>query len=165
MEPNSVSKIVGNNIRNMRKIRGMTIEQAADLCEITKDAWRKYEKGERSLTVEDMLQIADVLNCSEQNFLRGLRGEPEPTVKEIRKLDRDEHEILEHISTDFRGDRKALIIATGVYASIPPQRRREIMLVLNMQMEDSIRCGEIAAESLPRGTEYMQAALGKLFEL
>lgn len=164
MKPNDMSKIIGTNIRNMRTIRHFTIQQLADLSGINAESIYKYERGERGLTVEDMLRLSDALNCSEQNFTKGLHGEARVTPKEIRRLDADEHEVLEHIATDFHGDRKALIIATGVYASIPPQRRREIILTLTMQMEDSIHCGEITAESLPRGTEYMKEALGKLFE-
>lgn len=166
MTPTAMSKRIGSNMRSLRTIRGLSVEQMAETIGITPDAVRKYERGERSLTVEDMVRFAKILNCSDQNFTRGLyQDAPPPPVKEIHRLDADEHEILENISTSFRGNVKALIIATGILAKLPPRRRRNVLMSLDAEADEAVRCGEVAAEELPRGIEYLQEAIGKLFDL
>lgn len=166
MKPTTFSKALGENLRNIRTLRRLTVSQVADIVGISPDDVRKYERGERALTVEKMISFAVAVNCSLPSMLEGLdprMGEQQRLTRELRLLSRNEHGILHYMATEWDGDRKALIISDGVYMAIPPYRRREVIMTLELQKEAALRCGEITEDDLPEDVEYMQEKLGQLY--
>lgn len=165
MKKNSFSVAMGGNLKALRKSRDLSAAELAEIIGITPNDVRKYERGERSMTVEKMIAFSVALNCSPQNMIEGLDPRTGERVGggEIRMMSADEHKIMMHMATDWDGDRKALIIADGIYMAIPPHRRREIIMALALQAEQAIANGEIERCSLPDGTEYMLQALGGLY--
>ncbi|MDO4481149.1 MAG: helix-turn-helix transcriptional regulator [Bacillota bacterium] len=64
-----INKYVGQQIRNYRKLRKKTIEDlAADICK-SKSTVSKYEKGEITVDVETLYDIADALHVHVEQFL------------------------------------------------------------------------------------------------
>ena len=58
-----MAETIGNRIRNLRIMRGLTQEQLAELLYRKKNTISQYENDKISMKVEDLEQIAYVLNC------------------------------------------------------------------------------------------------------
>ena len=54
---------IGNNIRNIRKEKGMTLQQIADIMGCSPQLISQYESGKRQPKLETKKKIADALNC------------------------------------------------------------------------------------------------------
>lgn len=168
MKKNEFSSALGENLKNFRKLRNLSVAEVAEIIGITQDDVRKYERGERALTVEKMISFSVALGCSPQNILEGMDPRlksSRSSVREIRMMTQEEHQIMLHMATDWAGDRRALIIAIGIYMAIPPHRRREIIMAMELQKDKALASGEITEEELPSGIDYMQQALGELYAI
>ena len=64
-------KAIGSNIRAARKARGLTQEQAAELLKMSQLHFGRLERGERPAALEQLAQIARVLDVSMSDLLRG----------------------------------------------------------------------------------------------
>lgn len=51
----------GNRIKEMRELRNLTIEKAAELCDCSESTWKQYERGERLPSVPRLKNICLVL--------------------------------------------------------------------------------------------------------
>lgn len=56
-------------MRKMRKARGMTLEQMADVIGVTTKTIQRYEARERVLELSVMRKLAPVLDCRVVDFL------------------------------------------------------------------------------------------------
>lgn len=54
---------IGNNIRNIRKEKGLTLKQIADILGCSPQLISQYESGKRQPKLETKKKIADALNC------------------------------------------------------------------------------------------------------
>lgn len=162
---------VGENIRSVRRLRGMTGEalsraiQAKCGCTISDGAIRRWERNERSVTVGDLIMLAIALDCSLQTLLDGLdprMGNVPETKGKIGMLSPEDHQILRHLATDWRGDIHALIVAMGVYGALPEPYARDAMIGLMLQMAEAIRNGELSVHDLPDGIPYLEKKIGGL---
>lgn len=91
-EPKSVRETVAANIKRIRKMRDMTgREFIAQLGErgvkLLPSGLTAMEKGERRLTVEEMLAIAIVLNTSVIDLLSPVDGWPMEVAKDVEPLE------------------------------------------------------------------------------
>lgn len=166
MKPTPFSIALGENLQNLRNLRNLTVTELSDIIHATPDDIRKYERGERLISIERMFSVAVALNCSVQNIIEGLDPRSPANRKpiaEIKMMDDEEHRIMYHMATTWNGDRKALIIFDGVYMAIPPERRREVVMFLDMQKDEALKAGEIKPEDLPENIDYMYKALGSLY--
>lgn len=166
MTPTEFSVKLGENLKEIRLMRNLSVVQLSEILDISPDDVRKYERGERALTVEKMMFFATALNCSPQNIIEGLdprTGAKVKSNKEIRLMSAAEHKIMYYMSTEWEGNKKALIIANGIYMAIPPKRRREIVMALELQKDEALRKGEITCADLPEDIEYLEQALGNLY--
>ncbi|MGG3839934.1 helix-turn-helix transcriptional regulator [Paenibacillus thiaminolyticus] len=64
MEHSSTSKIIGNNIRQRRKLKGLTQEQLAELVGTNFSYIGKMERGQHNLKVQTLEKIAEALDVS-----------------------------------------------------------------------------------------------------
>lgn len=168
MAPTAFSTRLGDNIRRIRKLRGLTAAELSQKLDITPDELRKYERGERTLSVERMITFASALDCSVQNLLEGLdsrSGGMLPSSNLIRMMTPDEHRIMHYMATDWDGDVRALIIACGIYMVLPPRRRREAMMAMDVIKDEALLANEISPADLPEDMEYFQRALGALYNI
>lgn len=61
---------VGNLIRTLRKQRGITQEELADLTSLHKNHISALERGEKNATIESLHKITDALNISLGEFFQ-----------------------------------------------------------------------------------------------
>ena len=71
-----ISTEVGNKIRDLRLIRGLTQEQLAEMLYRKKNTISQYENGKINIRVDDLEQIAEVLNTDISYFFQNDSGKP-----------------------------------------------------------------------------------------
>jgi XRE family transcriptional regulator, regulator of sulfur utilization len=57
-----LEKILAENVRNFRKLRGLTQKELAQVSGIHKQFWAGIERGERNITLSSLQRIAVALN-------------------------------------------------------------------------------------------------------
>ena len=62
--------ILGNRIKQLRKAKGLTQQQLADLVNVTKVSVCCYEKGNRTPNLETLIDLANILETT-PNYLLG----------------------------------------------------------------------------------------------
>lgn len=63
------SMAIGENIKKARENKGLTREQAAELCGISPSTWTKYERGEAQPTASPIRTMAKGLQVSTDELL------------------------------------------------------------------------------------------------
>ncbi|MFM0613182.1 helix-turn-helix transcriptional regulator [Paraburkholderia nemoris] len=61
---------IGGAIRACRQQQGLSQEALADLCGIDRSHMGKIERGERNVTILNIVRIATALNCRPSRLLR-----------------------------------------------------------------------------------------------
>jgi len=91
----------GNRIKEMRELRNLTIEKAAELCDCSESTWKQYERGERLPSVPKLKSICLVLKVKPEYIygpeLDGLREditEIEQLKLEIEQLSPDDIAVI-----------------------------------------------------------------------
>lgn len=59
-----LTKRVGGNIRAIRKVRNLTIDELAEKCDFQAPYLSDVERGERNITLQTLSKILDALNVS-----------------------------------------------------------------------------------------------------
>ena len=60
----SLLKCIGNNIKFERVSRQLTIQQLADILELSPQMIKSIENGTRGTTIENLIKIADIFNMT-----------------------------------------------------------------------------------------------------
>lgn len=60
----SLNEIVGINIRKIRKERGLSQEEFAEICGLHRNYLSSIERGERNITLDTLSQISNAINLS-----------------------------------------------------------------------------------------------------
>lgn len=89
----------GERIRALRKEKGLTQEQLADLTGVSLMSIRRYEKGNKKYQADILEKIAEALDV-DVNFL--LTGEIRPIAAELRKVMEDAKKIAESVPLSVR---------------------------------------------------------------
>lgn len=74
------SKMLGSNIRKYRLEKGLTQEQAAELCGLSVNYFRQIELGNKTPQLKTFVVIADVLEASANNLLEGILHNDDETL-------------------------------------------------------------------------------------
>lgn len=69
----STAKIVGYNLRNLRKIHGFTQKVIADELGVSFQQVQKYETGQNKLPIENLLFLKKFYNVTFDTFFSGLK--------------------------------------------------------------------------------------------
>jgi transcriptional regulator with XRE-family HTH domain len=69
-------KVLGERIREMRKVKNLTQEDLAYASEIDRSYIGGVERGERNLSFDKLCQIAEALGCDVASLTKGLPKEP-----------------------------------------------------------------------------------------
>lgn len=64
-------KAIGKRIQNRRKQRGYTQEQLADLLDVSIQMISNLERGNKSIRIENLVNLCDVLDVSTDFILTG----------------------------------------------------------------------------------------------
>ena len=59
-----VAKIVGNNLKEARKIKGLTQKQVADVFHMTQQQYSRFENGVFELSYKQIVDLCDYLNIT-----------------------------------------------------------------------------------------------------
>lgn len=158
---------IGSNIRAVRLLRRLTSDELADRMGdgTTGRTVRHYETGARSVSVPQLMRISVALDCSFQTLVQGLdpRVPDDTGFMEYNTLTPAEHAVFRRMATEWDGDRHALVIFISLYMSLPPLYRREAPLSLLAQVQLAISNGDISADDLPAGLDYMENACLSLY--
>ena len=169
-------KRAGENLRFMRTSRRMTaLDLAIKLNEefgetITESAILKYEKGERPMSQERVVQFAFCLNCSVASLMDGLdlNQERRQEKKELRQLPRSVHAIFHWVATSWKGNIAVLATAFGLYAATPHKYRRHAMMELLSQIDKAVKKGDLRQDDIPEciriGIPALERSLGNLYD-
>ncbi len=65
-------KTFGENVRRIRKAKGMTQVELANLCDVERGNMTRIEKGNTNPTLETMRKIAKALNISVSELVQGI---------------------------------------------------------------------------------------------
>ena len=80
---------LGKKIKNLRKERGVTQQQIADLINMHRSNYSKIENGQRDISVNALNKIAKFFNVSVDNLINETTGIPkEVTIKDKSLLER-----------------------------------------------------------------------------
>jgi len=72
VDKNELKTMIGRNIRNERVIRGMSLDELAELMEQSPGFLGLVERGQRGATAQNLLKLADIFGISiDSLFLRG----------------------------------------------------------------------------------------------
>jgi transcriptional regulator with XRE-family HTH domain len=61
---NKIHFLIAKNIRQRRKLKGLSQEELADQCGLHRTYIGAIERGERNITVNTLARVAVALNCS-----------------------------------------------------------------------------------------------------
>ncbi len=64
--------IVGRNIENVRKSKNYTLQSLADELGVTKKTVHRYENAEIKISIDRLIQIAQVLNTTVEQLSQGI---------------------------------------------------------------------------------------------
>ena len=65
---NSMNKIIGSNLRFVRKLKKMSLQQLADKMNIKYQQVGKYELGQNQLCAYRIWQASNILGCKDKYF-------------------------------------------------------------------------------------------------
>jgi transcriptional regulator with XRE-family HTH domain len=77
----SLDRVIANQIRELRRKRGVSQQRLAELLGETQSTITRIESGQRSIAVSEVYRIAAVLDCAPAYLLSGgLTGEAIPLI-------------------------------------------------------------------------------------
>jgi transcriptional regulator with XRE-family HTH domain len=68
----NVKQIIGNNIRTRRKEKGLSQEELAEKAALHRTYIGSVERGERNISVENIVSIARALHILPKELLEGI---------------------------------------------------------------------------------------------
>ena len=87
------NRTIKENIYKLRRDKGLSQEEVANLMDISLTSYRKIEKGETALVSERINQLANVLGTSEQELLLGKSIKYNQLLQKIQQL----QEVIKYI--------------------------------------------------------------------
>jgi transcriptional regulator with XRE-family HTH domain len=60
----NIAKIIGNNIKNARKLKGLTQTQVANIFHMTQQQYSRFENGVFELNYKQIIDICKLLDIS-----------------------------------------------------------------------------------------------------
>ena len=65
---NSMNKLIGNNLRFIRKLKKMSLMQLAEKMNVRYQQVGKYELGQNQLCADRLFQVSNILGCKIKYF-------------------------------------------------------------------------------------------------
>lgn len=169
----NANTIAGQNLSRLRDDARISQSALADRinasCDLhfTSAMVGRFERGERGLELDDLVAMAIGLDCSMQAALDmvdpRLSNLP-ATYNAIARLTTEEHAVFRKMATDWRGDRKAYIIATALYMALPEKYALAVIMGMVEQMSLALAAGDLSPADLPQNLPYLENSIGALSE-
>lgn len=74
--------VVGRNVRRLRKMRGLTQEQFAEVSGFSQQYISSLEKGTRNPTVITLYELSVALGVSHMDLVRPAKGRPASGIRQ-----------------------------------------------------------------------------------
>lgn len=87
------NRTIKENIYKLRRDKGLSQEEVANLMDISLTSYRKIEKGETALVSERINQLANVLGTSEQELLLGKSIKYNQQLQKIQQLQEEKQRL------------------------------------------------------------------------
>jgi len=87
-----IDKKLGENIKILRKQHGITQQKLADLLGLSRPTVSQIEIGERKLSADELVKLADIFNISVE-YLLGLKREPKIIIKKTERKERPKYQV------------------------------------------------------------------------
>mgnify|MGYP003311628026 CR=1 FL=1 len=112
---------IKNNIYKLRRDKGMSQEEVANLMDISLTSYRKIEKGETNLISERITQLAEALGITEQELLWGYnpnssQAQMQAEIQRLRQTVEEKSEQIELLKKAL-SDKEEII---RLYRSLRP---------------------------------------------
>lgn len=165
---------IGENIRQLRKRRGLSIGKLVDLVSIesgeaiTDQYASAMERGERTVPTRLLVPLAKALHCT-MSDLFGI-APPEDDVQAMRRmliediaaLPEDEIRIMWNVARIFGGNKSPLIQCVGMYISLKEGARAEAARPLIEIYNREADAGNLVADAPDVGSEYVDTEYRRL---
>ena len=106
MTKQKLRKIIGENIRNQRKLRNLSTDELAELMGLSPGFIGLIERGERGATTHNIMKLSEIFNVPVDTFITAGTGEPKKTSVVTKRerigsliVDLNDHELEFVIST------------------------------------------------------------------
>ena len=87
-----IDKKLGENIKILREQHGITQQKLADLLGLSRPTVSQIEIGERKLSADELVKLADIFNISVE-YLLGLKREPKIIIKKEKSKEKPKSQI------------------------------------------------------------------------
>jgi transcriptional regulator with XRE-family HTH domain len=87
-----IDKKLGENIKILRKQHGITQQKLADLLGLSRPTVSQIEIGERKLSADELIKLADIFNISVE-YLLGLKREPKIIIKKTERKEKPKYQV------------------------------------------------------------------------
>ena len=105
------------NLEKARRDSGLSIKEVAAIIGVSSSAVSQWEKGTKKPRRENLLQLAEALNCS-VNFLMGI-NEIDPAIQTESEIDSELSYLLSDLSKAEK--EKVKIFVAGLRANRPEE--------------------------------------------
>lgn len=102
--------IIGENIRTERIARNISIDELAELLELTSGFVGLIERGQRGTTPNTLFKLADVFGSSIDSFFYRENSSSIPLAEESENLKEVKRKKLNSLTSDFSEDEMDFII-------------------------------------------------------
>lgn len=87
-----IDKKLGENIKILREQHGITQQKLADLLSLSRPTVSQIEIGERKLSADELIKLADIFNISVE-YLLGLKREPKIIIKKTERKEKPKYQV------------------------------------------------------------------------
>lgn len=158
--------MIGDNIRALREVRRLTQRELADLIGVSVETVSLWERSRCKPSVDQLIPLADALQCSVDLILR--MGDPIPedeaAINEalrlvLRSAPMLDRRILLHAYSCWQGDVHALMQVVAAYmALVDEQARADASGMVLWRYEQEAAAGKIDPACPEVDCSYSEAA-------
>ena len=79
-------QVIGKSLQKLRLKTGYSQEEIAERLNITSKSYGEYERGDATLNILRLIQIAEIFECEIDELLVGISSKPDDQAKYIASL-------------------------------------------------------------------------------
>ncbi|MFV8473954.1 Dam family site-specific DNA-(adenine-N6)-methyltransferase [Mycoplasma sp. Z407A] len=136
-----IKKIVGNNIKNIRKEKKASQDYIAEVALLDRGQLSKIESGKVNITIETVAKIAQALNVNVSSlFVNSQLNEPKPFVKWAGGKTQILSELKKYIPEKFNTYYEPFLGGGALFFALLPEKA--VINDLNMHLMNAFKCFE-----------------------
>lgn len=162
--------LIGEKLRQRRKERGLSQEQAANYYygmrpdkPISRKVISNWEQDISKPDLDDLEILCAIYHCSLPQILDYDFTPPTMHYLEYRRLTDSEKAVHDILLKDFHGDFSALVHSVGMYACLRNYSRRNVIRTLVDEYEYCKKCGTLKYK-LPVSVEIVKKSYDRLLK-